>query len=213
MKTLIKKKKRHVMPDKDLYEIIRVPDPRLKETANIVENIDADIKAQAERMINTMYHGNGIGLAANQVGILNRIFVMDLPDDIWRHGSEIDGILTIEAGYRSGEREEDGLIKAPRAFINPEVIWSSEQKSIYDEGCLSLPDQYGEVIRPAQVRVKFQDVEGATHEELFDGLHSHCVQHEIDHLDGIRFIDHLSGLKRNMILRRMKKLNKEMNVL
>lgn len=197
----------------DLYDIIRVPDPVLKQNANAVGNIDGEVKAQIERMTRTMYHGAGIGLAANQVAKLNRIFVMDVPEGIWRHGPEVDGVLTIDAGYRSGEREEEELVHNPRAFINPEVIWSSEQKSVYDEGCLSLPNQYGEVVRPAQVRVKFQDAEGDTHEELFDGLHSHCVQHEIDHLDGVLFIDYLSSLKRNMILRRMKKINKEMNAL
>ena len=183
------------MPDKNLYEIIKVPDPVLKETASLVENISEDIKSQIDRMTATMYHGAGIGLAANQVSKLNRIFVMDIPEGMWQHGPEVDGVLTIEAGYRSGEREDDEPIRAPRAFINPEVIWSSTQKSVYDEGCLSLPGQYGEVVRPAQVRVKFQDVEGDTHEELFDGLDSHCVQHEIDHLNGILFIDYLSSLK------------------
>ena len=170
------------------------------------------IKNQIMTMINTMYDGAGIGLAANQVNKLNRVFVMDLPEGSWAHGEEIDGIITIDAGYRSGEREEDIKFN-PRAFINPEVIWSSEQKSVYEEGCLSLPKQYGEIIRPAQVRVKFQDVDGATYEELFDGLESHCVQHEIDHLDGILFIDYLSSIKRNIILRRMKKLQKETQVL
>ena len=192
----------------NLYHVVKVPDPVLKETANVIESINVDIKSQAERMINTMNAAAGIGLAANQVGILNRMFVMDLPEGLWRHGPEIDGVLTIDAGYRSGEKEEN-LIRQPRAFINPEVIWKSEQKSVYDEGCLSIPNQYGEVIRPAQVRVKFQDIEGQTHEELFDGLDSHCVQHEIDHLNGVLFIDYLSSLKRNMILRKMKKINKE----
>lgn len=196
----------------DLYDIVRVPSSVLKETGQAIENIDTDITAQAARMINTMHHAAGIGLAANQVGILNRMFVMDLPEGLWRHGPEVDGVLTIEAGYRSGEKEEN-LVRQPRAFINPEVIWESEQKSVYDEGCLSMPNQYGEVIRPAQVRVKFQDVEGKTHEELFDGLDSHCVQHEIDHLNGVLFIDYLSSLKRNMILRKMKKINKDANAL
>ncbi len=196
----------------DLYDIIRVPDSLLKEAAQPIQNIDEGVKTQITTMINTMYHGAGIGLAANQVSKLNRVFVMDLPEGSWRHGEIIDNIQTIDAGYKSGEREED-ITPKPRAFINPEVIWESEQKSIYDEGCLSLPKQYGEVIRPAQVRVKFQDVDGEIYEELFAGLDSHCVQHEIDHLDGVLFIDYLSSLKRNMILRRMNKLNKEMAVL
>lgn len=192
----------------DLYDIIKVPDPVLKETAKPIENIDEALKEQAMAMINTMYKDAGIGLAANQVGKLNRIFVMDLPEGIWRYGPEDNGLLTIDAGYRSGEREEN-LEASPRVFINPEVVWSSEQKSVYEEGCLSIPQQYGEVIRPAQVKVKFQDLDGATYEEEFSGLESHCVQHEIDHLNGILFIDYLSALKRNMILRRMKKLKKE----
>lgn len=192
----------------DIYHVIKVPDPVLKEQAHAVENINADIQAQIARMTNTMYEAAGIGLAANQVNILNRIFVMDLPQGSWVHGPEVNGILTIDAGYRSGESDGEAMRK-PRVFINPEVIWASEQKSIYEEGCLSIPQLYGEVIRPAQVRVKFQDGEGATHEELFDGLDSHCVQHEIDHLDGVLFIDYLSSLKRNMILRKMKKYNKD----
>ncbi len=197
----------------NIYKIINVPDPVLKETASTIETITEDVKSQIEGMVATMHHAAGIGLAANQVGKLNRVFVMDLPEGVWQHGPEINGVLTIEAGYRSGEREEEELVKTPRAFINPEVIWSSDHQSVYDEGCLSMPNQYGEVIRPAQVRVKFQDEEGQTHEELFDGLHSHCVQHEIDHLNGVLFIDYLSSLKRNMILRKMKKINKETNVL
>ena len=192
----------------DVYEIIKVPDAVLKETAQEIQNIDVAVQQQAVKMINTMYDGAGIGLAANQVGLLNRMFVMDLPEGSWVHGPEKDGILTIEAGYKSGERDE-ALIRDPRAFINPEIIWKSDQRSVYEEGCLSIPGQYGEVIRPAQVRVKFQDVQGETHEELFDGLESHCVQHEIDHLNGVLFIDYLSSLKRNMILRKMKKLKKE----
>ena len=192
----------------DVYDIVRVPDPVLKETASAVENIDADIQKQIGRMINTMYAGAGIGLAANQVGLLNRVFVMDLPEGLWTHGPEVDGVLTIEAGYRSGERDE-APVRNPRAFINPEVIWTSEKKSVYDEGCLSIPGQYGEVIRPARCRVKFQNEKGESFEEEFDGLDSHCVQHEIDHLNGVLFIDYLSSLKRNMILRKMKKFNKD----
>ena len=194
------------------YNIIKVPNAVLKETAMAVENIDSNIQTQVERMIATMYEGAGIGLAANQVGLLNRIFVMDLPEGSWQHGREINGVLTIDAGYRSGEADAQA-IKKPRAFINPEVIWESPQKSVYDEGCLSLPGQYGEVIRPAKVRVKFQDEKGARFEEEFDGLDSHCVQHEIDHMDGVLFIDYLSSLKRNMILRKMKKINKDASVL
>ncbi|MCI5060658.1 MAG: peptide deformylase [Alphaproteobacteria bacterium] len=196
----------------DVYEIIKVPDPVLKQSAQAIENISADIQTQAQKMVDTMYYGAGIGLAANQVNILNRIFVMDVPEGAWRHGPEIDGVLTIEAGYRSGEAEE-GRIRAPRVFINPEVVWESEQKSVYEEGCLSIPLQYAEVIRPAQVRVKFQDLKGDMHEEEFDGLDSHCVQHEIDHLNGVLFFDYISALKRNMMIKRVKKITKEAQAL
>jgi peptide deformylase len=192
----------------DIYDIIKVPDPVLKEIAQPIESIDDALKKQAEIMINTMYAGAGIGLAANQVNKLNRIFVMDLPDGIWQYGEEIDGILTIDAGYKSGERDKE-INRNPRAFINPKIVWKSDHQSVYEEGCLSIPQQYGEVVRPAQVRVEFQDVDGKTHEESFEGLHSHCVQHEIDHLDGVLFIDYLSSLKRNMILRKMRKINKD----
>ena len=195
-----------------LYDVVRVPDPVLKQTASVIEDINEGVQNQVQRMINTMHGAAGIGLAANQVGLLNRIFVMDLPKGFWQHGPERNGVLTIDSGYRSGEAESD-IVRNPRAFINPEVVWESEQKSVYDEGCLSIPDQYGEVIRPAQVRIKFQDEKGETHEELFDGLDSHCVQHEIDHLNGVLFIDYLSSLRRNMILRKMKKFNKDASAL
>ena len=196
----------------EFYEIIKVPDAVLKTESNAIEKIDTNIQDQIDRMTRTMYRDSGIGLAANQVNILNRIFVMDLPNGIWRYGEETNGIKQIEAGYKSGEREET-LVRNPRAFINPEVVWASEDKSVYEEGCLSMPGQYGEVIRPAKVKVRFQNAKGATEIEEFEGLHSHCVQHEIDHLNGILFIDYLSSLKRNMILKRMKKLNKETQAL
>ena len=191
------------MSDNELYDIIKVPDPVLKQVANTIENIDADVQHQAKVMLNTMYESAGIGLAANQVAKLNSIFVMDLPEGTWQYVGESDGVMMTESAG------SDELVPAPKIFINPEVVWESEQRSAYDEGCLSIPGQYGEVIRPTKVRVKYQDLSGDTLEEEFEGLHSHCVQHEIDHLNGKLFIDYLSSLKRNMILRRMKKLQKE----
>ncbi|MAZ76839.1 MAG: peptide deformylase [Micavibrio sp.] len=193
----------------ELYDIVKVPDPVLKQKAQEVQNIDSDILTQVERMMASMYHDRGIGLAANQVGLLNRIFVMDLPKDSWRFGQEIDGILTIEAGYRSGERDEEEDMSDPIVMINPEVVWESEQRSVYEEGCLSIPQQYADVIRPASVCVEYLNTEGVKQEGLFEGLSGHCVQHEIDHLDGVLFIDHISSLKRNMIMKRMKKWHKE----
>lgn len=192
----------------EFYDVIKAPDAVLKETAHKIEDITNDITDQVERMVRTMYRDAGIGLAANQVAILNRVFVMDLPEGSWQYNGEVDGILNIEASYKSGKRESEPT-KSATAFINPEIIWESDQKSVYEEGCLSIPGQYADIIRPASVRVKYQTVSGDTKEEEFEGLHSHCVQHEIDHLNGVLFIDYLSSLKRNMILRRMKKYNKE----
>lgn len=192
------------------YDILKVPDPVLKQVAQEIQTIDNGIKAQVERMIVSMYVDKGIGLAANQVGILNRIFVMDVPKDCWRFGQEIDGVLTIDAGYRSGERDEDEPpTQNPIVMINPEIIWKSDQFSVYEEGCLSIPKQYADVIRPASVRVEYLNVQGQKQEGLFEGLDGHCVQHELDHLNGILFVDHISSLKRNMIMKRMKKLQKE----
>lgn len=196
----------------DVYNLVYLPDPVLKEKGSVIENIDADIQSQAKKMVNTMYDGRGIGLAANQVGLLNRMFVMDLPEGSWRYGEEIDGILTIEAGYRSGQAD-DAPMRKPRVFINPEVVWESEQKSVYEEGCLSIPQQYAPVVRPAAIKVKYQDIDKATYEEEFEGLDAACVQHEIDHLNGVLFIDYLSSLKRNMILKKMRKFNKDAGAL
>lgn len=192
----------------DLYDIVKVPDPVLKQEASVIENIGDDVYMQIERMYGTMKEAKGIGLAANQVGLLNRVFVMDLPEGYWHYGDTINNVKTINAGYRSGGREED-IVSAPRAFINPTIIWESEEKSVYEEGCLSIPGQYADVVRPASVRVKFINENGEEAEELFEGLDSHCVQHEIDHLNGVLFIDYLSSLKRNMILRKVKKFLKD----
>ncbi len=196
----------------NIYKIVNVPDPILKQTGSVIENITADIQAQASKMINTMYDGRGIGLAANQVGILNRMFVMDLPEGSWQYGEEINGVLQIEAGYRSGQNEEE-IARKPRVFINPKIVQESEQKSIYEEGCLSMPGQYADVVRPASVTVTYQDIDGVTYEEEFEGLDSVCVQHEIDHLNGVLFIDYISSLKRNMILKKMRKFNKDASAL
>lgn len=167
------------------YDIVTVPDPVLKQTAHAVETITDDIRAQMDGMLAAMYNAPGIGLAANQVGLLNRVIVMDL------------------ANPDNGEEPE------PFLMANPEVIWESEQMSAMDEGCLSIPQQYGEVERPAEVKVKYIDYHGKDAEMSASGLLSHCVQHEIDHLNGVLFIDYLSSLKRNMILKKVDKLKKQ----
>ncbi|MGB0720676.1 MAG: peptide deformylase [Bdellovibrionales bacterium] len=169
----------------NLYEIITVPDPVLKQEAQPVASLSIDIQTQMDRMLATMYDAPGIGLAANQVGLLNRVLVMDLA------------------------RKDDGEEPAPICMANPEIIWESEEISVMEEGCLSIPKQYAEVERPAQVRVKYLDRNGKTAELEASGLLSHCVQHEIDHLNGVLFVDYLSSLKRNMILRKVEKMKKQ----
>lgn len=166
------------------YEIITIPHPSLRAKANIVTRVDDEIRAQMDRMLQTMYDAPGIGLAANQVDVLNRVLVMDL----------------------SRRNEEEPA--APWFMANPEIIWESEEMSVMEEGCLSIPQQYAEIERPARVRVKFLGYDGREAEMEAEGLLSHCVQHEIDHLNGVLFVDYLSNLKRNMILRKADKLKK-----
>lgn len=167
------------------YEIITVPNPVLKQVAQPIDKVDDAIRAQMDGMLQAMYNAPGIGLAANQVNLLNRVLVMDLSD-----------------------REEEEAA-APIFMANPEIIYESEEMSVMQEGCLSIPKQYAEVERPAKVRVKYLDYNGNQAELHAEGLLSHCVQHEIDHLNGILFVDYLSTLKRNMILKRVEKLKKQ----
>lgn len=170
-----------------LLPILEVPDPRLRLKATPVEAVDARVRKLIGNMLETMYDAPGIGLAAVQVGALDRLFVMDL---------QTEG--------------EDGVaVKTPRAFINPEVVWASEERSTYNEGCLSIPEQYAEVERPARVRARWLDQDGQGHEEELDGLTATCVQHEIDHLNGVLFIDHITRLKRDILLRKLAKARRD----
>ena len=166
------------------YEIITVPDPVLKQQAQPVERVDDAIRKQMDAMLETMYDASGIGLAANQVSLLNRVLVIDL------------------ANRKEGDEPN------PICMANPEILFESEEKSVLEEGCLSIPQQYADVERPAIVRVKYLDYRGNPAELEAEGLLSHCVQHEIDHLNGVLFIDYLSSLKRNMILKKVDKLKK-----
>jgi peptide deformylase len=172
-----------------LLPIITVPNPVLKDIARPIETISAAVKQQAENMVETMYDAPGIGLAANQVGMLNRMFVMDV-------------------NYRKEPESRNPII-----MINPEIIWRSEEMSVMEEGCLSIPHQFAEVERPMTVRVKFLDLKGEFQEMEGAGLASHCIQHELDHLNGVLFIDYLSRLKRNMILKKVDKLRKDGEIL
>lgn len=169
--------------------IIIVPDPILRTIAKPIEHITPAIQTLAADMIETMYDAPGIGLAANQVNIAQRIVVMDVH-------------------YR-----DDHATRNPIVMINPHLTWTSEELSEWDEGCLSIPQQYAVVSRPKSVRVSYQDLNGQTQERLVEDLESHCVQHEIDHLNGILFIDYLSRLKRDMILRKVEKQQREQTVM
>ncbi len=167
------------------YDIITVPDPVLKQVAQPVDKVDDKIRAQMDGMLQAMYDAPGIGLAANQVSLLNRVLVMDLSN-------------------RDEDEEPNPIFMA-----NPEIIHESEEMSVMQEGCLSIPKQHADVERPAIVRVKYLDYNGKQAELEAEGLLSHCVQHEIDHLNGVLFVDYLSSLKRNMILKKVAKLKKQ----
>ena len=167
-----------------VLDIILHPDPRLKKICPPVSEVTDGVRRLADDMLSTMYAAPGIGLAAPQVGELMRLLVMDCV-------------------------KEEGAAPRPMVLINPEVTWASEERNVYDEGCLSIPEQYADVERPAEVTVRWTDVDGGTQEEHFTGLWATCVQHEIDHLDGKLFIDYLKPLKRQLITRKMVKLKKE----
>jgi len=187
-----------------LYNVILHPDPALKQVANPIGNIDAEIQSQAQRMMHTMYETRGIGLAANQVNILNRMFVMDVDPTCWTYKNESASTLQIESAYREGQEVQPN----PIVMINPEIVKSSTQKSVYLEGCLSLPQQYGDVERPAHITVQYMDENGEQKTMEASGLESHCIQHELDHLNGVLFIDYLSRLKRGTLIRKLEKLKK-----
>ena len=160
------------------------PDPRLKTVADPVQEIDDTLRRLADDMLQTMHEAPGIGLAAPQVGVMSRMLVMDCV-------------------------KEEGAPARPMVLINPEVTWTSEERNVYEEGCLSIPEQYADVERPAEVEVRWTGLDGKEQGERFAGLWATCVQHEIDHLNGVLFIDYLKPLRRQMITRRMQKLKRE----
>ena len=168
-----------------LRNILIHPDPRLKKVATPVATVNEDLRRLADDMLETMYDAPGIGLAAPQIAVMSRVLVMDCA-------------------------KEDDATPEPMVLINPEVVWTSDARNVYEEGCLSIPEQYAEVERPSEVEVTWIDVDGKARRERFDGLWATCVQHEIDHLDGKLFIDYLKPLKRQMITRKMQKLKREM---
>ncbi|MBI1200263.1 MAG: peptide deformylase [Phenylobacterium sp.] len=162
-----------------LREILTVPNPVLKQASKPVETVDDELRALMDDMLETMYAAPGIGLAAIQVGVPKRVIVMDL-----------------------ARPEED---KQPRYFVNPEILWRSDDTAPYEEGCLSVPEYYDEVERPARVKLRYLNYQGEQVEEDAEGLFAVCIQHEMDHLDGVLFIDHLSRLKREQAIKKVKK--------
>ena len=166
-----------------VHSIIVAPDPRLKEKSQTIEAVDDDIRTLMDDMLETMHAAHGIGLAAPQIGIHKRLIVVDVS--------------------HNDEKPQ------PLRMANPEIIEVSEDDVVREEGCLSLPEQYSEVVRPESIRVRYVDEENEIRELDADGILAVCIQHEIDHLDGVLFVDHISSLKRNMILRKLTKLKKQ----
>ena len=165
-----------------LLPVLTAPDPALKKISQPVKQVDASVRKLMDDMLETMYHAPGIGLAAPQVGVLKRVIVLDLA--------------------REGEEPQ------PLRIANPEIVWVSDDDATYNEGCLSVPEHYADVVRPGACRVKYLDQDNKQQEMAAEGLLATCLQHEIDHLDGVLFIDHLTSLKRNMILRKLLKAKK-----
>lgn len=169
-----------------ILPILLHPDPRLTKNCDLVTEFGDKTRAFADNMLETMYDAPGVGLAAPQVGVLKRVFVMDC-----------------------GGKEETS---EPTVLFNPQVLWVSDEMNVHNEGCLSLPELFEDVERPAAVKMRYQDATGTTHERDFDELWATCAQHELDHLNGKLFIDHLSRMKRSMMTKKMVKYKKEMAV-
>ncbi|KKJ77878.1 peptide deformylase [Kiloniella litopenaei] len=163
-----------------ILDIVIAPDPVLKTVCEPVKEVNDEIRELLKNMLETMYKAPGIGLAACQVGVTKRVIVVDVSDD----------------------KEEN----QPYCMVNPEITWESDEYSVYQEGCLSLPEQYADVERPAAIKLRYLDETGKQIELEADGLLATCIQHEIDHLDGVLFVDHISKLKRGMIMKKLKKV-------
>jgi peptide deformylase len=166
--------------------ILTAPDPRLKAVASDVAKVDGEIRTLIDDMLQTMYEADGIGLAAVQIGVAKRVIVMDID-------------------------QKDGK-KNPRVFVNPKLLWVSEELATFEEGCLSVPDIWEEVERPASIRAEYLGRDGKKQTLEADGLLADCLQHEMDHLEGVLFIDHLSRLKRSIALRKLAKAKKKETV-
>ena len=174
-----------------IRRIYETPEPVLRQISKPVETFDGELKTLVADMFETMYDAPGIGLAAVQVGEPVRLLVIDLQET------------------KDPDDPESPVVRNPRLFINPEILWHSDNQLPYTEGCLSVPEQYAEVLRPDKVRARWQDEKGKIYEEEIEGLLAVCLQHEMDHLNGVLFIDHLSRLKRDMVLKKLAKRRKE----
>lgn len=170
--------------------IVEIPDPRLRLMCEPVAAIDAEVRQLSADMTETMYAAHGIGLAAIQVGVARRVVVIDLQE------------------RETEDEEKPEAVRNPVTYVNPEILWVSDELSRYQEGCLSIPEQYAEVERPARCRIAWLDLDGQRHEEEMSGLLATCMQHEIDHLNGVLFIDHITRLKRDMLLKKLAKARK-----
>lgn len=173
----------HYIAPMAIRDIIILPDRQLRLISSPIETVTAEVRKLADDMLETMYDAPGIGLAAIQVAQPVRLITMDI-------------------SKKEGEQKE------PRVFINPEITWSSEETSVYEEGCLSIPEYYEEVERPASVRVRYLDIDGKLREDEAIGLYATCIQHEIDHLNGVLFVDYLSKLKRDRVMKKFTKAAK-----
>lgn len=165
-----------------ILPILTAPDPRLKAKASPVGRVDAGVRRLMDDMLETMYAAPGIGLAAPQVGVSKRVIVIDIA--------------------------KEGEARTPLRLADPQIVWVADEDAVFEEGCLSVPEHYADVVRPAAVRIRYLDYENEVREIEAEGLLATCLQHEIDHLDGILFIDHLTALKRNIILRKLLKAKK-----
>ena len=174
-----------------IRRIYETPDPVLRQISKPVETFGSELKTLVADMFETMYDAPGIGLAAVQVGEPIRLLVIDLQES------------------QDPDDPESPVVRNPRLFINPEILWHSDTELPYTEGCLSVPEQYAEVLRPDKIRARWQDEKGKIYEEEIEGLLAVCLQHEMDHLNGVLFIDHLSRLKREMVLKKLAKWRKE----
>lgn len=180
-----------------IREIIKLPDPVLRQTSAEIETVDDDVRRLLDDMLATMYDAPGIGLAAIQIGVPKRIITIDASSRIDDEEGEDDS---------EGEKDKDD---GPLFLINPVILSSSDERSVYEEGCLSIPEYFAEVERPAEVHVEYVGYDGKRHELKADGLLATCIQHEVDHLNGVLFIDYLSKLKRDLVVRKFTKADKE----